>query len=78
MGIEVTAGFRGRVGVDLELYPCQRERAREGGREGGGRERERAHVHSSCHIGLIGRTSSLQNVQTLCDKADNRHKIILP
>ena len=35
-------------------------------------------MHSPSHLGLIGRRSSLQNVQTLHDKADNRHKIILP
>jgi hypothetical protein len=50
---------------------CVFERERE-------REREREQLHPSSHLGLIGRRSSLQNVQTLHDKADNRHKVILP
>jgi hypothetical protein len=43
-----------------------------------GREREREQLHPTSHLGLMGRRSSLQNVQTLHDKADNRHKVILP
>jgi hypothetical protein len=52
----------------LGIFHPEGERSRERGRD-------REQLHPSSHLGLIGR-SSLQNVQLLHDKADNKHKII--